>query len=274
MRPPLPLLLLGGGLVAALFCTDHPAVLAGGVVAGVALLLAAPGPVRAPLLLGLLLAVPVALLNPFVAVEGDLVLVAGPSYAVLDLEVTLEELIYGAALGARLLAVTLLVVALLRLADADRLQARASRVVPRSALTVALAARLLPILRADASAIAEAARLRGVAPTGRGAGALLVPLAATSLERGLDQAEAMVARGYGAGARTALPERRLLLREWAAAALGAATLPLAVALFAGLAPYAYYPRADDVLDVAGLAAGAALALAGVGGALLLRPEAR
>ena len=274
MRPPLPLLLLGGGLVAALFCTDHPAVLAGGVVAGLALLLAAPGPVRAPLGLGLLLAVPVALLNPFVAVEGDLVLVAGPSYAVLDLEVTLEELIYGAAVAGRLLAVTLLVVALLRLADADRLQARASRVAPRSALTVALAARLLPILRGDAAAIGEAARLRGVELRGRGVGVLLVPLAATSLERGLDQAEAMVARGYGAGRRTSLPERPLQLREWAAAALGAAVIPLAVALVAGLAPYAYYPRADGVLDAAGLLAGAALAATGIGGALLLRPEGR
>jgi len=274
VRPPLPLLLLGGGLVAALFCTDHPAVLAGGVVAALALLLAAPGSARTPILLGLLLAVPVALLNPFVAVEGDLVLVAGPSFPVLDLEVTLEELIYGAALGARLFAVTLLVVALLRLADADRLQARASRVAPRSALTVALAARLVPVLRADAAAIGEAARLRGVAPAGRSAGALLVPLAATSLERGLDQAEAMVARGYGAGHRTTLPERPLQPREWAASALGAATIPLAVALFAGLAPYAYYPRADPALDLAGVAAGAALAIAGIAGGLLLRPEAR
>jgi energy-coupling factor transport system permease protein len=193
---------------------------------------------------------------------------------VLDLEITLEELIYGAALGARLFAVTLLVLAVLRLVDADRLQARASRIAPRSALTVALAGRLVPVLRSDASAIAEAARLRGVAPTGRGVGALLVPLAATSLERGLDQAEAMVARGYGTGRRTALPERPLTAREWGATALGATTLPLAVALFAGLAPYAYYPRADDVLDPVALAAGAVLALAGIGGALLLRPEVR
>jgi hypothetical protein len=83
----------------------------------------------------------------------------------------------------------------------------------------------------------------------------------------------MVARGYGAGRRTSLPERALQLREWAAAAVGAATIPLAVALFAGLAPYAYYPQADSVLDPAGLTAGAALAVAGVAGALLLRPEA-
>ena len=147
--------------------------------------------------------------------------------------------------------------------DADRLQARAARIVPRSALTVALAARLLPVLRGDASRIAEGARLRGVAPTGRGAGVLLVPLAATSLERGLDQAEAMVARGYGSARRTALPERPLQAREWAASALGAVARragrsPCSL----GLAPYAYYPRADPVLD--GEAIAAALALGGLG----------
>jgi energy-coupling factor transport system permease protein len=273
MRPPLPLLLIGGGLTAVLFSTSHPAVLAGGAIASLALLLAAPGSSRGPILLALLLAVPVALLNPFVAVEGDLVLIPGPSFTVIDFEVTLEELLYGAAIGARLFAVTLLTTAVLRLVDADRLQARASRLAPRSALTVALAARLVPVLRGDARRLAEAARLRGVAPTGRGAGALLVPLAATSLERGLDQAEAMSARGYGTGRRSALPERALQAREWAAAALGAATIPLAAALLAGRLPYAYYPHADPVLAAAALVTGAFLALVGIGAAALLRPKA-
>jgi energy-coupling factor transport system permease protein len=259
---PLPLLLVGGGLCAALFSTDHPLVLAAGVVASLALLTVAPGSRRGVIVLGLVLAVPVALLNPFVAVEGDLILIPGPSLTVIDLEVTLEELIYGAALGARLFAVTVLTVAVLRLMDADRLQARAARIVPRSALTVALAARLLPVLRSDASRIAEGARLRGVAPSGRGAGVLLVPLAATSLERGLDQAEAMVARGYGSTRRTALPERPLTAREWAASAIGALLVALAIALLVGLAPYTYYPRADRVLDAEAIAA--ALALGGLG----------
>ena len=160
---PLPLLLVGGGLCAALFSTDHPLVLAAGVVAALALLRAAPGPRRGVVVLGLLLAVPVALLNPFVAVEGDLILVPGPSLTVIDLEVTLEELLYGAAIGARLFAVTILTVAVLRLMDADRLQARAARIVPRSALTVALAARLLPVLRGDA-----VAHRRGRPPARRG----------------------------------------------------------------------------------------------------------
>jgi energy-coupling factor transport system permease protein len=222
------------------------------------------------ILLGLLLAVPVALLNPFVAVEGDLILIGGPSLTVLDLEVTLEELLFGAAMGTRLLAVTLLTAAVLRLVDADRLQARAARVVPRSALTVALAARLVPLLRADAQSIGEAARLRGVAPAGRQAGALLLPLAATSLERGLDQAEAMVARGYGRPGRTALPERRLTSREWLAATIGLIPVGLAAILLAGALPYAYYPVADSALGPAAVLSGALIAASGAAVAWLVR----
>jgi energy-coupling factor transport system permease protein len=269
--PPLALLVVAAGLVAVLFSSDHPAVLAGGLAASVALLAVAPGPKRGVLVLGLLLAVPVALLNPFVAVEGDLILIAGPSLTVIDLEVTLEELLFGAAMAARLLAVVLLTAAVLRLVDSDRLQARAARVVPRSALTVALAARLVPLLRADAQSIAEAARLRGVAPAGRQAGALLLPLAASSLERGLDQAEAMVARGYGRPGRTALPERRLTVREWLAAAAGLPLLGLAAALLAGALPYAYYPVADGALEPAAVAAGLVVAAAGTAAARLVRP---
>ncbi len=46
--------------------------------------------------------------------------------------------------------------------DADRLQAQVARIAPRSALTCALAARLVPTLERDARAISEQARLRGL----------------------------------------------------------------------------------------------------------------
>ena len=80
----------------------------------------------------------------------------------IDIEVTLEEVLAGLAVGVRLFAVAALVGALLAHMDADRLQAQVARIAPRSALTCALAARLLPTLERDARAIAEAARLRGV----------------------------------------------------------------------------------------------------------------
>ena len=54
----------------------------------------------------------------------------------------------------------------------------------------------------------------------------------------------------------------LTAREWAASALGALLVALAIALLLGLAAYTFYPRADPVLDAEAIAA--ALALGGLG----------
>ena len=126
--------------------------------------------------------------------------------------------------------------AVLALIDRDRLAARAARVAPRSALTVALAARLLPALRRDASTLAEAARLRGWR-TGRGRGAARGGLLEPMCARRASSAAATTPRRWPraatapAGAR-ALPERPLTARERAPRRVGAATVALAVALLA------------------------------------------
>jgi energy-coupling factor transport system permease protein len=250
--PPSAVLPLALGLSTLAFLHDHPLVL--GATACAALLLAGRAAPRARIAvtIGAVGAVLVALLNPFVAEEGNLILVAGPHLPIFDLEVTLEEVAYGAAAGARLFAVTVVVGAALALVDGDRLTAAVSRVAPRSALTASLATRLLPTLRRDARAVAETARLRGLSADGprrttlRRWGPLLVPLTAAGLERGLDVAEAMAARGYGQGPVTRLPERPLTGSERIAGAVGGLVLAVAVAArLLDLAPYAYYPRLED-----------------------------
>src|SRR5262249_46369918 len=153
----------------------------------------------------------------------NLIIWQGPNLTLIDTEITVEEVLAGLAAGVRLFAVAALVGALLAHMDADRLQAQVARVAPRSALTCALAARLLPTLERDARAISEAARLRGVSLTdgrwsarARAAAPLALPLLGSSLERGLDVAEAMTARGYGAGPRTRIAEAPYRPREVAA----------------------------------------------------------
>src|SRR5438132_1584777 len=80
---------------------------------------------------------------------------------------------------------------------------RASR---RSALAVVLATRLVPTLERDARGLVEALRGRGIEVTGlRGRARLVSPLLAGSLERGLNVAEAMEARGFGRGGHTRAP---------------------------------------------------------------------
>ncbi len=259
------------------FSTDHPLVLGAVAVGAVSLFVTAPGrPSRLFLVGGALSGFSLALLNPFVSAQGDLIIWRGPELAVIDLEVTVEEVAAGLAIGVRLFAVAVLVGAVLAHIDADRLQAQVARIAPRSALTCALAARLMPTLERDAHAIAETARLRGVALSDghwpgrlRRAAPLALPLLGSGLERGLDVAEAMTARGYGSGRRTRLAEARYDRVERAILTIGAALAALAgLAIVLGLARYSYYPSLDPLFGP-GAAAVASLTLAALGSACLV-----
>jgi energy-coupling factor transport system permease protein len=273
---PLAVLALVLPLATLAFASNDPLVLAATLVASAAALRWSRAPWRLFAGVAAVTAIGVAVLNPFVASEGDLILLNGPHTVLLDLQVTLEELCYGAAAGVRVAAVTLACGAFLGLVDRDRALAGAARLAPRSAMAAALGARLLPVLRRDATTIGEAARLRGM-ETGasraalRTWGRLLVPLTASALERGLDRAEAMTARGYGSTRPTRLPERSLRAAERASLLAGAGLATLAVAVIAGAGPFRYYPTLSAPTAGAGIVA-AATAVLGVAGAWLLRGE--
>ena len=133
-----------------------------------------------------------------VSVQGLTVLWQGPHIPILDTQVTLEEIVYGAGAGMRVAASALAVAAFVRLADPDLLLRAFSRVAPRSAMIAALATRMLPALERDAAGIVTAARTRAARMSApRTAAGLLGPLLASSLERSLSVAEAMEARGCG-----------------------------------------------------------------------------
>ncbi len=270
---PVPVLALVGGGVALAFTTDHPLVMA--VLAlGAGALLALAGHAGGRLLLaaGVVSAIGMVVLTPFVAAQGDLILVEGPTLPIVDTQVTLEEVVAGLVLGLRLLTVTLLLGAGLAIVDQDRLLDAAMRLAPRSALTAALAARSLPALERDARALSETARGRGAqiggggwARRARAAAPLVVPLLGSSLERSLDVAEAMTVRGYGSGIRTRRRPPAPTGLEWALGAAGVLLGALAVAAAFGLAAYDAYPRLGEVLTVSGVIvaalSGAALAAA-------------
>ena len=106
------------------------------------------------------------------------------------------------------------------LLDHDRLIAASTG--RRSVLAAALATRLVPTLERDAAGLVEALRGRGLEPEGlRGHAALLSPLLAGSLERGVNLAEAMEARGFGRPGRTRLPSPPWHAVDWAALAVAA-----------------------------------------------------
>ena len=165
------------------------------------------------------------LLTPFVESIGSHVLWSGPLVPVLGyLDVTEEELSFAAVQGLRLAAVSLAFAVYALLLDHDRLL-RSARFARRSVLAVALATRLVPTLERDAAGMVESLRGRGVRVTGaRGYARLASPLLSGSLERGLNLAEAMEARGYGRAGGTRAPRAPWSLLDVAAVSLAVAIL--------------------------------------------------
>ena len=148
-------------------------------------------------------------ITPFLVVNGVDVLWSGPVVPVLgQLDVTTEELAGAAIQAVRLAAVTLAFAVYALLLDHDSLL-RSARFARKSALVVALATRLVPTLERDVHGLVEALRGRGVEVEGvRGRARLVSPLVSGSLERALNLAEAMEARGYGRAGATRAPSPR------------------------------------------------------------------
>jgi energy-coupling factor transport system permease protein len=165
--------------------------------------LQAPAPRRRPYLIGTLTTgLTVFLLTPLVEEIGTHVLWTGPTLPVLGtIDVTTEELRNGLFQALRLTAVGLAFAVYALLLDHDRLLSAAGW-ARRSTLAVALATRLVPVLERDARDLRLALRGRNVelSPLRQ-----LSPLLAGSLERGLNLAEAMEARGYGRPGGTRAP---------------------------------------------------------------------
>jgi energy-coupling factor transport system permease protein len=167
----------------------------------------------------LLSALAVFVLTPFIETVGWHPLWTGPIVPVLgQIDITSEEL-WSAGLNAlRLAGVGLAFAAYALLLDHDQLLQSV-----RFARPAALATRLLPTLERDAAGFVESLRARGVEVTGvRGRAVLLSPLLASSLERGLNLAEAMEARGYGSPGRSSLPASPWRARDGAAVVLAVA----------------------------------------------------
>ena len=244
---PLPVTVTVCAVLVISIAAQNPVCLAGSVVAASALLWSATPPRRPYVIFALISGATVFILNPFVGVQGLTVLWQGPQIPILDTQITLEEVVFGAGAAARLVASALAAAAFVRLADPDLLLTAVSRVAPRSGMIVSLATRMLPVLERDAAGLVLAARTRaGRLGTPRGAGGLLAPLVGMSLERSLEMAEAMEARGYGGPGRTRIPERSARAGERVVLALGALALAAAiVAVARGATSFQYYDTLGD-----------------------------
>jgi energy-coupling factor transport system permease protein len=219
---PAPAAALLAGLVTAALLADRTISVAAITLLLLLVCLRAPAPRRRLYLVGAFFSgFGVFVVSPFVASIGSDVLWSGPTVPVLGrLDVTREELHLALFQGLRLTAVTLAFAVYALLLDHDRL-VQAAGFARRSVLAIALATRLVPTLERDAAGLLESLRGRGVAVAGlRGRGRLVSPLLAGSLERALNLAEAMEARGYGRPGGTRSPKPGWGARERLALGLG------------------------------------------------------
>lgn len=200
-----------GSVALVSFAFASPIVLAGAgaavAVAGVAA--GARAALAVALRWGAWLALVIVAVNALVVDRGATVLVRGYAVPLLGpLDVTLESMVEGGVLAGRIVVVTMTFAVWSACVDPDRVLRLVRPVARRSALTATLVSRLVPVAAADLTRLREAASLRGpgAAPVGRAA--LARRLVEGSLDRAVDVAATLELRGYALPGGAGEPVRR------------------------------------------------------------------
>jgi len=188
------------------------------------------------LMWGLPFAVLIAAINALVVRDGLTVIARlGGLPPLGQIDVTLEATAYGAILGLRALIVIACFALHSAAVDPDELLRAFRRLSFRSALTAALATRMVPVLARDARRFRDAQRCR----PGRPASRLALARAVTSgaLDRAVDVAATLEVRGYGGSGRPARRHRPWSRHDFAFALSAALLVVLAVAAGERFAAY-------------------------------------
>jgi energy-coupling factor transport system permease protein len=171
-------------------------------------------------------AVVIALINPLVVRDGLTVIARLGTVPVFgQVDVTAEATAYGGVLALRALIVIACFALHSAAVDPDDLLRAFRRVSFRSALTAALATRMVPVLARDARRLHDAQRCLAGAPAPRRA--VVRAVAAGALDRAVDVAATLEVRGYGAARRAPRGAGRPWSRHDRAFAVSAVALAVA-----------------------------------------------
>lgn len=252
---PATLLVLGFSLVLGALLTDNPIALGAVILSGA--LLAAAGSVFRDWLswwkVCAALGLAALVINPLVNRNGETILWEGPVLPVLgQLNITLEAVAYGAGMGLKLVALVWSFAFLSLTINPDRILGLLRSRGSGSALSSALALRMVPAAMRDATSILDAMRARGLARDRGGKLKVLrsrIPLvkrlASTSLDRAASMAEAMESRGYGSGSRTRFEDYRFGTGDAIVCMLAASTAGAVLALsITSSLSFTYYPSLE------------------------------
>jgi energy-coupling factor transport system permease protein len=242
---------------------DNPLVLAGALL-GVCAAAAGAGVVaelRRAAWLALPLAALIVVVNALVTRGGETVIFRGGEVFGRRLDVTLEAVQYGGMSALRILVLVAAFALYSATIDPDDVLRLLRRFSYRSALTVSLATRLVPVLQRDAQRISEAACCRAEHPP---RGAVMMASITRALDRAVDVAASLEVRGY-AGARRPRRERAVWSRH-DVRVLATAALLFAAAIagkLAGVGSVDAYPSVEVAAGPPELLLAASLAALGV-----------
>jgi energy-coupling factor transport system permease protein len=247
-------------LAAVALSLEHPLLLV--IVLGAVLAAAAFAQVPGTVLRAIAWAVPfgltIVLVNAVVVRDGVTVIVRGWTVPWLGtLDITLEATVYGLVLGLRALIVIGIFALHSAAVDPDELLRAFRRISFRSALTAALATRLVPVLARDARRLQDAQRSRAGEPAPRRA--IVRAVAAGALDRAIDVAATLEVRGYGSARKPPRLARPWSRHDFAFATSAVALVALTVlAHVAGWQSFEAYPFFTAPVDGPVLALCAAL----------------
>ncbi len=247
-----------GAVCVAAFVFSSPLVLAGLLAAlmGVAVLTGSIRDLKPFLVMALVVGLLIAFINAIVSGQGLTVLIRGPVVPVVGaIDVTLEGCIYGLLMGLRVALVMVAAGIYTVAVDPDRVLRLFSRIGFRSALTVAVATRLVPTLGRDAQRLGEAHRCRpdfspesGRVGLVRSKAPVLRALLVGSLERAADIAMALETKGFGRGKVSSGVSDAWTANDVAFTFSGVLLISLAVAAAAvGVGGIQVYPRVEQVV---------------------------
>jgi energy-coupling factor transport system permease protein len=191
---------------------SHPVYLLGLLISVWAVILAAGSlkEWKSYIRFSLLMAALIVLINVFFSRAGSTIIYQGPGLPLIgSLEVSLEAIAYGLGMSLRLLVIISIFCFYSCAIDPDKALRLFSRMGGKSVLAITLSARLFPLMIKDFRRITEIQRCRGVNLSSgswweraRNSIPIISIMLLSSLERSMQLAESMYARGYGSGPRS------------------------------------------------------------------------